>query len=81
MQSPAVSGVVTYPELCLVAKNEEKRLATLEQRHKHQHDKPGAVILSSLMKLLYNIQSFAHSLTLLQGCEHQNSAMRITTFG
>ena len=51
MQSPVVSGAMMYPELCLVAKNEEKRLATLEQPHKYQHDNPGAVILSSLMKL------------------------------
>lgn len=51
MQSPVVSWAVMYPELCLVAKNEEKRLAILEQCHKHQHNNPSAVILSSLMKL------------------------------
>ena len=35
MQAPAVSGALTYPELCMAAKNEEKRLATLKQRWKY----------------------------------------------
>ena len=35
MRSPTVSGAQTYLELCLTAKNEEKRLATLKKRQQY----------------------------------------------
>lgn len=35
MRGPAVSGAQTYKELCLAAKNEEKRLAELKKRQKY----------------------------------------------
>ena len=39
MRAPAVSGSVKYQELCVAAKNEEKRLAELRKRQ--QYSKPG----------------------------------------
>lgn len=36
MREPAVSGAQTYKELCLAAKNEEKRLAELKKRQRYQ---------------------------------------------
>ena len=32
MKAPAVSGAQTYPELCIAAKNEEKRQVELKKR-------------------------------------------------
>ena len=37
MRAPAVSGAETYRELCLTARNEEKRLAELRKRKQYQH--------------------------------------------
>ena len=37
MRSPTVSGAQTYLELCLAAKNEEKRLASLKKRQQYHH--------------------------------------------
>lgn len=36
MSGPAVSGVQTYKELCLTAKNEEKHLAELKKQQHYQ---------------------------------------------
>ena len=36
MRAPAVSGAQTYKELCLAARNEEKRLAELRKRKQYQ---------------------------------------------
>ena len=36
MKAPAVSGAQTYPELCMAAKNEEKRQAELKKRQEYQ---------------------------------------------
>ena len=41
MQSPAVSGAQSYPELCTAAKGEERRLAVLKQR-RHFTKSPAA---------------------------------------
>lgn len=40
MRGPAVSGAQTYKELCLAAKNEEKRLAELRKRQQYQKPAP-----------------------------------------
>ena len=32
MKAPAVSGVLSYPQLCLTLRNEEKRLLELKKR-------------------------------------------------
>ena len=42
MKSPAVSGAQTYSELCLAAKNEEKRQAELEKRRQYYDTKSRA---------------------------------------
>ena len=39
MQSPAVSDALSYPELSMAAKNEERRLAELA-KHKSYHSNP-----------------------------------------
>ena len=36
MQAPAVSGSHTYPELCLAARNEERRIAELAKRRQYR---------------------------------------------
>ena len=38
MKAPAVSGSRMYPELCLAARNEEKRLAELAKRREYHRD-------------------------------------------
>ena len=38
MRAPAVSGAQTYKELCLAARNEEKRLVDLKKRHNSLKD-------------------------------------------
>ena len=40
MQAPAVSGAQTYNELCLTARNEEKRLAELKKRQQYLKPSP-----------------------------------------
>ena len=40
MRGPAVSGATKYQELCIAAKNEEKRLADLQRRQ--QYSESGA---------------------------------------
>ena len=40
MCSPAVSGAQTYGELCMAAKNEEKRLAELKRRQEYRRGEP-----------------------------------------
>ena len=35
LRSSAVSGALTYPALCLVAKNEEQRQAELKKRQQY----------------------------------------------
>ena len=37
MRAPAVSGALTYKELCMAAKNEEKRQAELKKRQEYQN--------------------------------------------
>ena len=44
MKSPAVSGAANYKELCIAAKNEERRMASLKKRE--QYHKPGSNPLS-----------------------------------
>ena len=39
MKLPAVSGAANYKELCVAAKNEEQRMASLKKRE--QYHKPG----------------------------------------
>ena len=38
MKAPAVSGAQTYPELCMAAKNEEKRQAELKKWQEYIRD-------------------------------------------
>ena len=40
MRAPAVSGAQTYQELCLAARNEEKRLTELRKRQQYQKASP-----------------------------------------
>ena len=37
MRGPAVSGAATYQELCIAARNEEKRFADLKKRQEYSH--------------------------------------------
>ena len=37
VKSPSVSGSQSYKELCMAAKNEEKRIAGLQRRQQYQH--------------------------------------------
>ena len=36
MKSPSVSGALSYKELCMVAKHEEKRLAEVKKRQDNE---------------------------------------------
>ena len=49
IESPAVSGATEYKQLCLAARNEEKRLIDLEKRRKFSH-------LSRQPTVVYNQQ-------------------------
>ena len=52
MRAPAVSGGQSYPELCLAARNEEKRLAELKKRQ--QYLKPSATPLQPMKEFTEN---------------------------
>ena len=52
MRAPAVSGAQSYPELCLAARNEEKRLAELKKRQ--QYLKPSATPLQPMKEFTEN---------------------------
>ena len=53
MRGPAVSGAQIYQELCLAAKNEEKRLAELKKRQ--QYMKPAPPTLSRSSKKTHDV--------------------------
>ena len=50
MRSPAVSGAQNYKELCLAAKNEEKRLSELKKRQAYLQRNPTTSPSSSARK-------------------------------
>ena len=52
LQTPTVSGAQTYEELCLAAKNEEKRQANMKRREKYR--KGGSATESGAKKQSYH---------------------------
>ena len=52
MRAPAVSGAQSYPELCLAARNEEKRLVELKKRQ--QYLKPSTTPLQPMKEFTEN---------------------------
>ena len=88
MKSPAVSGAANYKELCIAAKNEERRMASLKKRE--QYHKPGSNPRSdrqggepgqattqtssgSQLKQCFNCKKFGHILTECRANKQHNS--------
>ena len=49
IRAPAVSGALTYQELCVAAKNEERRQTDLSRRHQYRKDENAIPLLGSNM--------------------------------
>ena len=88
MKSPAVSGAANYKELCIAAKNEERRMASLKKRE--QYHKPGSNPRSdrqgcepgqattqtssgSQLKQCFNCKKFGHISTECRANKQHNS--------
>ena len=64
MKSSAVSGAQIYQELCIAAKNEEKRLAELKKRHQY--------LMPSQQRKVSELPVSRESLATQQGQQHSN---------
>ena len=64
MKSSAVSGAQTYQELCIAAKNEEKRLAELKKRHQY--------LMPSQQRKVSELPVSRESLATQQDQQHSN---------
>ena len=77
MRAPAVSGAQSYPELCLAARNEEKRLAELKKRQ--QYLKPSATPLQPMKEFTEN-KMFVPQVRLVQSLRlfpHQGASVSV----